>query len=260
MSFLQEINVDKHITIIVSSCLSNQGKFSCLINSINNIRTFLQNSEIIIGFDKIGPNDLQMKELNAYYNLSYFTHNNGLGYTFNHGNRLAKNDIILQTEDDWVIQNRYLTTSNEFKTLLFKATQVLNKHNNSCVRLDGGMFDEIGGSSGYPLGWNEHTLTETCKYYSYILPSRKQMEENIWLHYAFSNHPHLKFKKITINNPYPENVSPAIVENDYSVKWILNKYDIFYVPINEESIKICGWTNPDKNIFIHIGDKYSYRK
>lgn len=260
MDTLQERNIDKHISVVIASCLINQGKFSCLINSINSIRTFSQNSEIIIGFDKTGPNDLQLKELSVYDNLSHFTHNRGLGYTFNHGNKLAKNDIILQTEDDWIIRNRYLTTPNEFKTLLFKATQVLNKHDNSCVRLDGGMFDEIGGSNGYPLGWNKHRLTETCKYYSYVLPTRTQMEENIWLHYAFCNHPHLKLKKITVNNPYPENVSPAIVENDYSVNWILNKYNVFYVPINEESIKIRGCTNADKNIFCHIGYEYSYRK
>ena len=252
-------NIDENITVIIGSCLINCGKFDCLLASINNIRTFLPNSEIVIGFDKVGPNDLQMKDIDQYKQLSYFTHNKGLGHTFNHGNQTAKKNIILQTEDDWIIKNKYLSSASDFKKMIFNAFQVINKHNNSCVRLDGGMFDEIGGTDGYPLGWNKHILTENCNYYSYVLPSGKQMDDDFWLHYAFCNHPHLKLKKITINNPYPEQVSPAIVENNYAVEWILNKFDIFYVPINEESIKICGCTNPDKNIFIHIGNDYSYR-
>lgn len=247
-----------NISIIIASCLINQGKFNCLIEVINNIKKFIKNNEIIIGFDKVGPNKKQIDILNKY-NVIYFIHNKGLGYTFNNGSNIASNNIVLQIEDDWIINNKYIKTFNDFDILLNKCIQILYKYKECCIRLDGGMFDEIGGNNSYPLGWKKHYYNN-FNYYEYNLPTKKEMDNNFWLHYAFSNHPHLKFKNITIKNPYPENVNPGDLENNYSIEWILKKFKIFYVPINEDSIKIHGWTNPDKNIFKHIGDKFSYRK
>ncbi len=251
-------NIDENITVVIASCLIHPEKFNCLLESIESIRVFLPKSEIIVGFDNTGPNDTHTNALNKYDKLFYFTHKRGLGHTFNYGNQIATNNIILQTEDDWIIQNKYMKVEEDFKTLIFQAFQVLMKDNKSCVRLDGGMFDEVGGSESYQLGWDGHVLNDK-HYYSFVLPSKKQMEENVWLHYAFCNHPHLKLKTTTTENPYPEYVSPGELENSYSVEWISKKFNIYYVPINEESIKIHGITNPDKNIFKHIGWKFSYR-
>jgi hypothetical protein len=251
-------NLDKYISIVISSCLINQGKFNCLTKVLKNFNYFLPNSNIIIGFDKVGPDDFQEKELSNFTNVSYFTHSKGLGFSFNEGAKLCKQNIILQTEDDWIIDNKYLTTKEDFMTLLLKCCQVLFKYNSSCVKLDGGMFDEIGGSNGYPLGWIRHCYNDII-YYEYNLPTKEEMKKNWWLHYAFSNHPHLKLKESVIEFPYPEEVDPGTLENDYFTDWISTLKPIFYVPINEESIKICGITNPDKNIFKHIGYEFSYR-
>jgi len=252
-------NVDCNISIIISSCLINQGKFSCVIDVLKNLKYFLPNSEIIIGFDKVGPDDFQKIELDNFTNVLYFTHSKGLGFSFNQGAKLSKQHIILQTEDDWIIDNKYLKTKEDFMKLLFNCCQVLFKYNSSCVKLDGGMFDEIGGSNGYPLGWIKNQYEDKFYYYEYNLPTKEEMDKNWWLHYAFSNHPHLKLKNSVIENPYPEDLDPGTLENNYSTNWILRLNPIFYVPINEESIKICGITNADKNIFKHIGYEYSYR-
>jgi hypothetical protein len=254
-------NINDNVSVVISSCLVNSGKFNCLHNVIDNLRYFLPDIEIIIGFDKVGPNNDQKEILNSYTNLVYFTHAKGLGFSFNEGSRLSKHKIVLQIEDDWIISNRYLENSNDVKILLFNCYLVLNKYKNThaCVRLDGGMFDEIGGSDGYPLGSVKHQYNNKFIYYEYNLPTEQQMNDNWWLHYAFSNHPHLKFKNTTLSNPYPEDIDPGSLENTYSVEWILKNYPIFYIPINEESIKVCGITNPDKNIFKHIGYEFSYR-
>ena len=256
----KSLNCYIDISIVISSCLINQGKFDCLHRVIENLKYFLPNSDIVIGFDKVGPNELQKEVLNNYNNTSYFIHSKGLGYSFNQGNKLCKHDIILQTEDDWIIDNKYLITENDVKTLLFNCCLVLNKYKKSCVRLDGGMFDEIGGSDGYPLGWIKHKYENKFFYYEYNLPNEEQIYSNFWLKYAFSNHPHLKFKNMTLENPYPEDIDPGQTENNYAIEWILNSNPIFYVPINEISIQVAGWTNPDKNIFKHIGSHVSYRK
>lgn len=253
------MNIDNNISIVIGSCLIHQKKFDCLCKVLDNLNHFLPGVEIIVGFDNVGPNKLQEEILNKYKNVTHFTHKKGLGFSFNEGTRLSKNDIILQTEDDWIIQNKYLNTQQDVNNLLFKCSLVLQKHPNSCVRLDGGMFDEIGGHNGYPLGWKKHRYGSSFNYYEYNLPSKEQIDDNGWLHYAFCNHPHMKFKKSTLDYPYPECVNPAILENEYSVSWILRSYPIFYVPINEESIKVFGPTNPDKNIFKHIGSDCSYR-
>jgi hypothetical protein len=254
---INKSNIDKHITTVISSCLLIQEKFDCLIKVIDNINLFLPDTEIIVGFDKIGPNEKQIETLKKNRNLFFFVHQNGLGHSFNYAHQIAKNEIILQIEDDWIIDNKYLETSEDVKKLFFNSYLVLDKHKNCCVRLDGGMFDEIGGSDGYHLGWKRHEENDFT-YCSYNLPSKKQMNENHWLHYAFCNHPHLKFKEITLKMPYPEDINPAVLENDYSVKWILENYNIYYVLINEESIK-RGMYNSDKNIFKHIGYEFSYR-
>ena len=242
-------NIDHNISIVISSCLLNQGKFNCLIEVINNLKYFLPNSEIIIGFDNIGPNDFQQKLLNEYTNIIYFIHTKGLGFSYNEGIRLSKQNIILQIEDDWIIDNKYLKTEKDVKILLLKCCKILSMNEISCVKLDGGMFDEIGGSDGYPLGWVRHQYKDEFIYYEYNLPTKEEMKNNWWLHYAFSNHPHLKLKNCVIKYPYPENIDPGTLENEYSTNWILLLNPIYYVPINEESIRICGITNPDKNIY-----------
>lgn len=254
-------NIDSNISVVISSCLLIDGKFTCLLKVLDNITYFLPASEIIIGFDKKGPNEYQENILEKYNKLFYFTHNKGLGHTFNYGNQIANYEIILQIEDDWIIDNKYINESGEFTNLLYRGFLILNKYKTCCVRLDGGMFDEIGGSNGYPLGWKTYKYNDEFHYYEFNLPTERQMELNFWLHYAFCNHPHLKFKTITLSHNYPENVNPSILENSYSVKWILNEYNIFYVPINLESLKDgYGVNNPDKNIFKHIGEGYSYRR
>jgi len=174
MSFeIVKDNIDEYVSIIISSCLINQGKFDCLQKVISNLQFFLPKSEIIIGFDKVGPNNQQKELLDSYSNVQHFTHTKGLGFSFNEGNRISKNNIIIQTEDDWIIDNKYLTTENDFKILIFNCFLVLNYDNLSCIRLDGGMFDEIGGSNGYPLGWTKHNYKNKFNYYRYNLPTKE---------------------------------------------------------------------------------------
>lgn len=251
--------MNKHISVIISSCLVNYNKIKCLFEVLRNINFYLPNSEIIIGFDKKGPNEQDIETINKFKNIYYFEHDKGLGYSFNKGNEIAKNEYILQTEDDWIIQNPLLKTYEDFKNLLSKCIKILEIDESSCVRLDGGMFDEIGGSMGYPLGYQKLNFNNDFFYYKYNLPTDEQMKENNWLKYAFCNHPHLKKREITIKLPYPENVDPGFLENNYSINWIEKLNNIYYVAVNEEIIFPLGIYNGKRNIFRHIGSDFSYR-
>jgi hypothetical protein len=245
-------NIDSNISIIIASCMKIKGKKGCLFEVIKNLKCYLPNSEIIIGFDQEGLNIQDFTELPDTSNITFFNHNRGLGHSWNYGTQIAKNNIILQTEDDWIIHNLNIDKPDKLKDHLFQSLKILLKDINSCVRLDGGMFDEIGGNSEYPLGYKEEILNG-FKYYKYNLPNLKELEDNYWLKFAFCNHPHLKFKETTIKFPYIEKINPGELENNYSFNWVKQGLNIYYIKINENK------NNLDKNIFKHIGYEFSYR-
>ena len=252
-------NIDQNISVVISSCMVDINRKYCLFRTVKNILFYLPNSEIIICFDKKGLNIDEFIE-NKITNIKLINHDRGLGHSFNYGSQVSKNNIILQIEDDWIIQNKNILNKTDFKNLLFKCLLVLKEDKQSCVRLDGAMFDEIGGSNSYQNGYTALT-NDKFNYYKYNLPTKQQMDNNFWLHYAFCNHPHLKLKENVIKNPYPELCNPGELENKYSTEWILKRNNVYFVPINDECIYPLGTMGSgNRNIFKHIGNDTSYRK
>ena len=234
-------NDGKNLSIIIASYLRFEERLDILKRTIKNLRKYFPLSEIIVLFDKLGIENVEGADI-------CITHDNGLGYSWNYGVDIAKNNYILQTEDDWIFRD--LITKNITNDLLNKSFKLLNNDKVECVRMDGAMFSKIGGSMGYPLG-HQKKIYENLEYYIYNIPTEDDVKRNGWLKYYFCNHPHLKLKSKIKNFKYIENERPNKVETDACLKWRTNKYNCAYISLFE---------NKDKSYFKHIGGKFSYSK
>ena len=231
----------KNISIIIASYLRFSERLEILKRTIQNLRKYFPLSEIIVLFDKFGVENLDDVD-------KCIIHNKGLGYSWNYGIKIAKNDYILQTEDDWVLKT--FITTNITNDLINKSFKLLINDKVKCVRMDGAMFDIIGGSNGYPLGY-EKKQYEDIEYYIYNIPTDKDIEKNGWLKYYFCNHPHLKIREKLLDFKYLENDRPNKVETQACLNWRQNKYNCAYISL---------FNKKNKSYFKHIGGKFSYSK
>jgi len=210
VNYMIDANADyykNHISIVISSNLQNKEYLGVLTKTIQNLRNYLPNSEIIIGFNKEGIPSVDGADL-------VFTHNQGIGYSRNHGIEIAKNNLILQLEDNWIIDN---VNGPEFYKIISKAVTILSKDQKSIIRLD-------NGYKKYPLNYNTHNNFIT--YYSYNLPNQDDIDNHI---HIYSVYPHLKLKKFAQEFKYLENIGPLEVESKYSQEWCKSKYNIYVI-------------------------------
>lgn len=234
----------KNFSIIIASYLGKKfegdvQRLDVLIVTVKNLRFYFPEAEIIVMFDKVGVEKIEGADICV-------THQNGLGYSWNKGMELAKNEYILQTEDDWIIQKKNRPGNLKEDTLLIqnyinKCFNFIDKNKFSCIRLDKGVFTSLPGD---PLTYNKLEN----KFYKYNIPSEDLVKKNPWAKYYFCNHPHIKHKNINKIITYKENCPPYEVEEDICCNWRKLELDVFYIPMIKDGDELFG----------HIGGSTSY--
>ena len=234
----------KNFSIIIASYLG--GKFEgdierldVLTVTVKNLRFYFPEAEIIVMFDKVGVEKVEGADI-------CITHQNGLGYSWNKGMELAKNEYILQTEDDWIIQKRNRPGTLNEDTLFIqdyidKCFDFIDQNKNSCIRLDKGVFTNLPKN---PLTYEK--IDDNI--YKYNIPSEDLVKKNPWSMYYFCNHPQIKHKDINKIINYKENCSPYEVEINICHSWRKLKLDVFYISMIDKG----------DELFTHIGGTTSY--
>jgi len=213
-----------NISIAIASCLNNPERKEYLLRTIESLKTFLGDVEILVAFDKYG---IDIKDIKCY------THNRGLGHSFNWGIMNASNPYILQMEDDWIINEQI--NKEEIIYDLNKQIEVINK-NGGIFKLD---FPPLVKENKWDSGYKD------LKELDYVFFELKKSSSEIkWFldynSYFYSNHPHLKKKSIVESvGLFSENVPPPEVEIYMCKKYHESKERIFFIK---------------KDIFIHIGE------
>ena len=234
----------KNFSIIIASYLGKKfegdvQRLDVLTVTVKNLRFYFPEAEIIVMFDKIGVEKVEGADICV-------THQNGLGYSWNKGMELAKNEYILQTEDDWIIQKKNRPGNLKEDTLLIqnyinKCFNFIDKNKNSCIRLDKGVFTSLPGN---PLTYKKIN----DKIYKYDIPSEDLVKKKPTAMNYFCNHPHIKHRDINKIIIYKENCPPYQVERDMCHKWRKLKLEVFYISI----------INKGDELFTHIGGTTSY--
>lgn len=151
------------------------------------------------------------------------THNKGLGYSFNEGIRLAKNEMVLQIEDDWI--PRQIIKSAEYG--IHNIAYNILKKKKGIVRLyqDPIYTNVIGSHLGAKLCIDPHYHLEAIK------ANKNDMYKHLTNGYYYSNAPQFKLKSfVTDIGMYPESVPPPIVETDIAKKFLASdEYKIYYI-------------------------------
>ena len=88
-----------NISVCIASCLIHKDREVYLDRCISSIKRDFPNAEYLIAFDKKGKDIPGCKT---------YTHEKGLGHSWNWAITEAKNNLILQTEDDWVTEADFL--------------------------------------------------------------------------------------------------------------------------------------------------------
>lgn len=219
---MDEINIENTISIVMSSCLNKEIRKEYLTRSIKSIRENLGNDiEILIGFDKFGD---------TIDGCKCYTHEKGLGHSFNWGISNAKNDFVLQTEDDWIIGVDKDIFVNDLKNKI----KILNEF--------GGFFkftnldDKEYRAGKKQLEYNKYEFLEWNKTNRFMFGTNNM--------YRYSNQPHIKKRNFhdDIKHYYVENKPPNVVELDMCYKFQISNNRVFSYP---------------SSIFLHIGDESS---
>jgi hypothetical protein len=156
------------------------------------------------------------------------THNKGLGYSFNEGIKQAKNELILQIEDDWV--PNYIFKG--FEQGIHKMAYNILKQKKGVVRL---YPDPIHSKpdpniNGWILGIK--VCNDPCFHLELVKPKREEIKKH-WLYsYYYTNAPQFKLKSFSEEiGYYKENCSPPEVEGDISQKFMNSNidYKVFFI-------------------------------
>jgi hypothetical protein len=210
-------------TTIIASCLIKHNRFEYLKQTVCGIKKLFGDScdEIIVLFDKIGIEKMVGVD-------KCVIHNNGLGYSFNEGLKLAKNEMILQIEDDWV--PNYIFKNFE-QGVHINAYNIL-KFKKGIVRL---YPDPIHSKpepniNGWILGNN--ICMNPCFHLELIKPKKEDINKH-WLYsYYYTNCPQFKLKSFANDiGFYRENCTPVEVETDISKRFLESDidYKVFFI-------------------------------
>lgn len=215
-----------NVSIVICSCLNKPARVEYLDKCVENInQVFGPDMDILIAFDKYG------KEIDG---ARCYTHDHGMGHGWNWGIKNAKNDLILQIEDDWIVEiggnnEKEIPTLERFYYHLGNRIKVVNQF--------GGIFkftfinDEYYPSGKTPQEYEGYNFLEYNRPQSYV--------NNTWDMYYYANQPHLKKKKLHDKvGYYLEDAPPEKVEIDMCKKY----YD------SGERVFACPFFT-----FIHIG-------
>jgi hypothetical protein len=210
-------------TTIIVSCLIKHQRFEYLKETILGIKKMFGEScdEIIVLFDKIGID--KMVGVNKC-----ITHNCGLGYSFNEGIRQAKNELILQIEDDWIPNPIFKSFEQGIHNMAYN----ILKSKKGIVRL---YPDPIHSKpdpniNGWILGvkiWNN-----PCFHLELVKPKKEELNKHWLFSYYYTNAPQFKLKSFVDDiGYYKENCSPPEVESDISKKFMFSEidYKVFFI-------------------------------
>ena len=221
------------VSVIICSCLNKPERLEYLDRCVKNIKYIFDNNvEILIAFDKHG---MEIEDTVCY------THNKGMGHSWNWGIQNAKNDYILQIEDDWVIEigganQENLPTKESFFHHLENRIKVLEKNDGFFKFTHLG--DDIYKTGKTELDMDGYKFLEWKKSEKFML--------NTWEIYRYSNQPHLKKKSFHDDiGYYLENEPPHKVEVDMCYKLHLSDKRVYSCPFFT---------------FVHIGRESSREK
>lgn len=206
-------------TTVIVSCLVKHIRFEYLKRTIKGIKEFFGDScdEIIILFDKVGIDRMTGVDL-------CITHNNGLGYSFNEGLKRAKNELVLQIEDDWIPHSLFKNVEHGIHNLAYD----ILKKKKGVVRL---YQDPIHSKhiSGSQLGVK--VCTDPCYHLEIIKANKNDMYNHKTYGYYYSNAPQFKLKSFSTDiGNYLESARPPMVERDIAKKFLASDdYRIFYI-------------------------------
>lgn len=205
------------ISIIISSCLNKPERKEYLKDVLIEFKRIIPYAEILVAFDKYGE---KMECVDKS-----IVHNNGLGYSWNWGIKEAKNDFILQTEDDWILkfdgdcENKECNNSESFLDILKKRINVVEKY--------GGIYKFDNMDVDWWKAGNSETDCDGYKFFELNKPI-KYVHNNLSMYY-YSNHPHLKSKKLHEKiGYYLEGMAPHFVEEEMCKRYYFSGEKIFF--------------------------------
>jgi len=206
------------ITIVVASCISIPERLDYLNRCLTPLKKQLPDAEILIGFDKHGV-DVE--------GATCYTHDHGMGHSWNWGIKQAKNNVIFQMEDDWfehtnAIQERIDIGIDLIKDgdAFFRFTNMLHDwYKPGSIKVGD---TSIKDRALYEL--NKCKFEDRCDGYN---------------RYFYANHPHLKMKDFHDKvGYYLEDVIAPEVEIDMCAKVLKSNMRGFY--LTENSMQHIG--------------------
>jgi len=221
MNIIEHKAPEYFFTTIISSCLVDVYRLKYLKKTILSIIQMFKNNcdEIIVLFDRVGIDKL--------HNVTKcITHTNGLGYSFNHGIEIAKNELVLQMEDDWSKNNNIGTIDHSFINNVYK---LLTQKKGILKLYNDPVFNDYGKSV---YGWIPgcDVMTDPVFHTELKKATDEQIKKYWWMSYRFNNAPHFKMKKFLHDvGRYPENQRPPIVEDKMSQQFNKSTYSVFYM-------------------------------
>jgi glycosyltransferase involved in cell wall biosynthesis len=188
-------------SVVIASCLNKPERENYLIKTVEAIRKAFPKVEILIAFDKKGK---------TIPGCRCYTHNKGLGHSFNWGMKNASNDLILQMEDDWIVREELVNNIQTWlKIVSTQGGHLRLTHPIPREWIPGKTEKKIDDTVYYEL--NKPRIPEHWKY----------IDVNNWNIYYYCNHPHVKNRKIHDRiGYYAEGVSVPEVEIDMCIKYL----------------------------------------
>lgn len=193
------------ISVCIASCLIHYEREVYLDKCVTSIRKEFPDAEILIAFDKVGKGVPGCKS---------YVHQKGLGHSWNWGMQEAKNDIILQTEDDWVTEADFL--GHGYGELAAKAgrAQFMSTQDPLLItRLDNVTNADM--VKWYYPGWKEIGKYNDYQPRTMVEMNKCRIEEvtNGFNQYFYCNRPQFKNRKVhEAIGWYPEDVTVPNVE------------------------------------------------
>jgi hypothetical protein len=221
--------MQENLSVVIASCLVKKIRENYLERTIACLRHELPGAEILVAFDKVGKDHLD--------GCQCYTHNCGLGGSFNWGLTHATHDIVLQMEDDWLLETGIAPQ-------LYTWIRLVRQHS--------GIFSLMARD---PAIWRPGTIQQAYEDRPYLILNKPRVPDHWpvptewnWNIYFYSNHPHLKQRRLHLDpdllGPYIENQPPDRVEINMCHRYLNSIQPVFTV---------------SKNVVRHIGDMTSRR-
>ena len=206
------------ISVVIASCLNHPEREEYLKRQIDNLHgIFGDDIEILVGFDKHG------KEIDG---AKCYTHEKGMGHSWNWGLENASFDHVLQTEDDWVIEiggpnEEMLPDKDTFFEILNNRMKVLDEN--------GGIFRFTYTDDEF---WTPGKTELELDGFKFLQANRPDtFRPWTWDMYLYTNQPHMKKKDLHEKvGYYIENVPPHMVEIDMCKKYYESGESTFMNP------------------------------